>query len=126
MRFKPRLRERNKGKRREPPKYMQKRLNTVIQLCSEKDIETGWDTYQHRAGRQSTIVVVEKLTTRGHEHGVAQGCTCGCPAHPAISGSSTINRERCLLNRHSKPKKNFNLEVLQTSPKHNSGFSQLE
>ena len=45
----------------------------------------------------------QKLGCRD-EHGVTQGFAFGCPAHPAISRSSTINRERYLLNRHSKQK----------------------
>ena len=63
------------------------------------------------------------------EHGVAQ--RVGCLTQPAISRSSSINRERLLFNTHSKPKKcDFEFRFCQKcyKPPQNikSGFSRQE
>ena len=111
MRSKPRLKEKQGKEVRTSKNYGEKhgypRLGTVIHLHKERDTETSWDTRHLPASSREAEHNCYGRKTNNHrdELCVSQGITYGCLAHSAITRSSTINKERYILNRHSKPKK---------------------
>ena len=115
MRAKPRLKEKQGKEARtskiDGEKHRCSRLDTMIQLHGGRDTETGWDTgHLPGSSREAEHNCCGRKTNNqkvdcGNEHDDAQGFACGSLVHPAISRISTSNKERHILNRHSKPKK---------------------
>ena len=113
MRSQPRLKEKQGKEVRTSKiiaeKHRYPRLDTVIQLHSEMDTETGWDTghlpalsreAEHNCyGRKTNN---QKAGDRDKHSGTQR---IRYLTQPTISRSSSINRERLLFNTHSKPKK---------------------
>ena len=85
-------------------------MDSLIQLHSERDTKTGWETGHLPASSKEAEynccgrkTYNQKVGCRD-DNGFAQVFACGGPAHPAMSRRSTNNRGKYLLNRHSKPK----------------------